>query len=139
LVLDGVSIDRITDFGTSYTTPEDYLDHLVSFGLYRPDPVTGALTPVGLDELDAIVDAVRVAQRAHYRNIAAMDRDEKIRCGAYVYFSFLRPYAEEAGVADLFDWTVPRDIPPPVYELVSQMEGDNTGIPDEGPYYSPLP
>jgi hypothetical protein len=139
LVLDGVSIDRITDFGTTYTTPEDYLDHLVAFGLYTPDPLTGALTPVALDELDGIVDAVRIAQRAHYRNIAAMDRDEKIRCGAYVYFSFLRPYAEEAGVADAIDWTVPRDIPPPVYELVSQLEGDNTGLPDEGPYYSPLP
>ena len=48
---------------------------------------------------------------AHYRNIAAMDRDEKIRCGAYVYFSFLRPFALAAGVADDLDWTVPRDIP----------------------------
>ena len=34
MVLEGVSIDRITDFGTSNTTPEDYLDHLVGFGLF---------------------------------------------------------------------------------------------------------
>ena len=33
--------------------------------------------------------------RPHYRNIAAMDRDEKIRCGAYVYFSFLKPFADD--------------------------------------------
>lgn len=139
LVLDGVSIDRVTDFGTSYTTPEDYLDRLVGFALYRPDSSTGELTPVGLDELDTIVAEVRAAQGAHYRAIAAMTRDEKIACGAYVYFSFLRPFAEEAGIADGFDWTVPRDIPPMVYELVSQMEGDNAGLPDDGPYYSTLP
>ena len=92
LVLDDVSF-RVTDFGTSYTTPEDYLDRLVRFGLYSTDEPGGPLKPVPLDEIDAIVGAVRKAQSAHYRNIAAMDRDEKIRCGAYVYFSFLRPFA----------------------------------------------
>ena len=85
-----------------------------------------------LDELDAIVAAVRKAQSAHYRNIAAMDRDEKIRCGAYVYFSFLRPFAEAAGIADELDWTVPRDIPPPLYEFVSMLEGDNTASSMDG-------
>jgi hypothetical protein len=139
LILDGVTIDRTTDFGTSYTTPEDYLDHLVGFALYEPDPTTGALSPVSLDTLDSIVAAVRAAQSAHYRAIAAMTRDEKIRCGAYVYFSFLRPFAEEAGIADELDWTVPRDIDPVLYEMVSAMEGDNAGVTDEGPYYSPLP
>jgi hypothetical protein len=138
-VLAGVTIDRITDFGTSNTTPEDYLDHVVGFALYSPDPVTGALTPVALDELDGIVKAVRAAQSAHYRNIAKMTRDEKIRAGAYVYFSFLRPFAIEAGIEDQIDWTVPRDIDPVLYQMVSMMEGDNTGIVDEGPYYSPLP
>jgi hypothetical protein len=136
-VLDGVSIDRITDFGTSYTTPEDYLDHVVGFGLFTTDG--GALRSVALDEIDGIVTTVRKAQSAHYRNIAAMDRDAKIRCGAYVYFSFLRPFAEEAGIADQLDWTVPRDIAPMVYELVSAMEGDNGPVLDDGPYYAPFP
>ena len=40
-----------------------------------------------------------------------MSREEKIRCGAYVYFSFLRPFAAVAGIADELDWTVPRDLP----------------------------
>lgn len=139
IVLDGVTIDRITDFGTSYTTPEDYLDHMVGFALYEPDPRTGALTPVPLDTLDSIIAEVRKAQSAHYRAIAAMTRDEKIRCGAYVYFSFLRPFAEEAGLEDELDWTVPRDIDPMLYQMVSAMEGDNAGVQDDGPYYSPLP
>ena len=137
LVLDDVKF-RVTDFGTSYTTPEDYLDRLVRFGLFTTD-AKGTLRSVPLDEIDSIVAAVRKAQSAHYRNIAAMDRHEKIRCGAYVYFSFLRPFALAAGIADALDWTVPRDIPPPLYEFVSQLEGDNTASMGEGPYYDLIP
>ncbi len=139
LVLDDVKF-RVTDFGTSYTTPEDYLDRLVRFGLYTTDDA-GVLHAVPLDEIDAIVAAVRKAQSAHYRNIAAMDRDEKIRCGAYVYFSFLRPFALAAGIADELDWTVPRDIPPPLYDLVSMLEGDNTAssMEEGAAYYDQIP
>ena len=139
-VLQGVRVDRITDFGTTYTTPEDFLDHLVGIGLYTTDgQAPGELRTVALEEMEGIVTAVRAAQRTHYRNIAAMSRDGKIRCGAYVYFSFLRSFALEAGVADQLDWTVPRDIPPPIYEVVSALEGDNAGPADDGPYYSLLP
>jgi hypothetical protein len=67
-----------------------------------------------------------------------MSRDDKIRCGAYVYFGFLRPFAAEAGIENELDWTVPRDIDPTLYEMVSAMEGDNTGVQDDGPYYAPL-
>jgi hypothetical protein len=137
MVLDpGARVARITDFGTTYTDPEDYLDHVVEYGLFTTDG--GDLRPVPLEELDGIVSAVRAAQKAHYRNIVAMDRHEKIRCGAYVYFAFLRPFARIAGVEDDLDWTVPRDIPPPVYDLVSAMEGDNAAPADDGPYYAPL-
>jgi hypothetical protein len=136
LVLDDVEF-TVTDFGTSNHTPEDYLDHVVGFGLFTTDG--GALQPVAADELDDIVAAVRTAQAAHYRNIAAMTREDKIRCGAYVYFSFLRPFALEAGVVDDIDWTVPRDLPGPAYELLSAIEGDNSGVDDDAPYYELLP
>ena len=92
-----------------------------------------------LDEYEGIVAAVRKAQSQHYRNIAAMTRDEKIRAGAYVYFTFLRPFAEVAGVADELDWSVPRDVPEPLYELLSAMEGENAPPPDEGEYYPVYP
>jgi len=52
---------------------------------------------------------VRTTQKQLYRSIAGMSRDEKIACGAYVYFTFPRPLAEEAGIAAQLDWTVPRD------------------------------
>lgn len=140
MVLDGVTVDRVTDFGTSYTTPEDFLDHLVGFALYTTDDMPpGELRPVPLDEMAGIVTAVRAAQKVHYRNIAKMERDELIRCGAYVYLSFLRPFAAEAGIEDELDWTVPRDIPPPIYELVAAIEGDPSGGEMPDPYYSPVP
>lgn len=139
LVLDDVA-STYTDFGTSNHTPEDYLDRLVRFGLYTTDGLPpGALRPVPADEHDGIVAAVRTAQAQHYRNIAAMTRDEKIRAGAYVYFSFLRPFAEEAGVADQLDWTVPRDLPDLAYQLFSAIDGDGGGVPDDEAYYDLYP
>jgi hypothetical protein len=139
LVLDGVA-STFTDFGTSNHTPEGYLDHLVGFALYTTDGLPpGELRLVDPAEYDGIVAAVRTAQSRHYRNIAAMTRDEKIRAGAYVYFTFLRPFAEMAGIADELDWTVPRDLPDPIYELMSAMQGENAGVPDEGDYYAPYP
>jgi hypothetical protein len=139
MVLEGVDF-RVTDFGTSNHTPEDYLDHLVGFALHTTDGLPpGELRLVPPEEYDDIVGAVRKAQAQHYRNIAAMSRDEKIRAGAYVYFTFLRPFAEEAGIADELDWTVPRDLPEPVYQFMSAMEGENAGVeePPDQPYYAP--
>ena len=137
LVLDDVRL-RVNDWGTSVTDPEDYLDRLVGFGLFTTDTPDRSLRRVPLEELDSIVTAIRTAQAAHYRNVAAMTRDQKIACGAYVYFSFLRPFAELAGVADVLDWTVPRDSVGPLYDAISQFEGTNTAPDDEEDYYAPI-
>jgi hypothetical protein len=139
LVLDGVE-STFTDFGTSNHTPEDYLDRLVGFALYTTDGLPpGEVRLVPEEEHAGIVAAVRTAQSQHYRNIAAMSRDEKIRAGAYVYFSFLRPFAELAGVADDLDWTVPRDLPEPLYQMLSMMDGDNAGVPADEAYFELYP
>ena len=138
-VLEGGTF-RVTDFGTSNHSPEDYLDRVVGFSLHTTDGCApGETRQVPVDELDDIVAAIRQAQSAHYRNIAAMTREEKIRCGAYVYFSFLRPFAAVAGIADELDWTVPRDLPEPILPLLYAMEGENAPPPDEGPYYPEYP
>ena len=136
LVLDDVAV-KITDFGTANTTPEDYLDRLVAFGLFTTDTPDGALMPVPDHEIPGILAEVRKAQSQHYRNIAAMTRDEKIACGAYVYFSFLKPFADAAGVGEELDWTVPRDIPDPLYQMLSAIEGENAGVGDDE-YYTLL-
>lgn len=143
LALDGVEL-TISDFGTSRTDPEDYLERLSGACLFTTDGCDpGRIRPVPLDEIAHITTAVRRAEVAHYRRIAAMTPDEMIRCGAYVYFTFLRPFAEAAGVADELDWTVPRDLPQPVYDLVVAL-GADLGAADlaaeEDPlmYYAPI-
>jgi hypothetical protein len=140
LVLEGVEV-RVNDWGTAITTPEDYLDHLVGFALYSTDTPDGSLRQVGLGELDAIASEVRKAQSQLYRNIAAMTRDEKIACGAYVYFTFPRPFAQIAGVAGEIDWSVPRDtVATGIYELLAQAEGTNTdpSVDVTDAYYWPI-
>ena len=70
-----------------------------------------------------------------------MDRRQKIDAGAYVYFSFLRPFAEVAGVTDELDWTVPRDSVD-LYPFLSLIEGTPEGmgeLADPAEYYPPIP
>jgi hypothetical protein len=136
LVLDRV--DAHHDFGSSNTTPEDYLDHLVGFALFTTDTPDRSLRPVPLDEIDGLVKIVRKVNAQHYRNVAAMSRDEMIRAGAYVYFTFLKPFAEAAGVADQLDWSVPRDLPEPVYQLLSGINGEDVPFDPDAEYYEPL-
>jgi hypothetical protein len=138
LVLEGVDV-RVNDWGTSVTDPEDYLDHLVGFGLWTTDTPDRSLQEVPLTELDDIVVAVRSAQAQHYRNVAAMSRDEKIACGAYVYFTFPRPFAEAAGVQDAIDWTVPRDTKAGgLYDLLAVVEEALPLADPDEPYYLPI-
>ena len=135
-VLEGVDL-HVTDFGTSVTEPADYLDRLVAFGLFDP---FRAARPVPIAEADALAlgDAVKAAQRQLYRLIAGMTRHEKLDAGAYVYFSFLRPFAEAAGIADRLDWTVPRDSLD-LYPLLELFESTPEITSDAALYYPPIP
>lgn len=127
---------KITDWGTSITDPEHYLEHVERFGLFTTD--SGVLEPVDLARVDEIRAAASDAQKGLYRHIASMSRNERIDAGAYVYFSFLRPFAEVAGVADRLDWTCPRDSGD-VYDMLAGLEGSSTPADSDGPYYPAFP
>jgi hypothetical protein len=135
-VLDDAVDLRVTDFGTSVTAPDDYFPHVVEFGLF--DVAGGALKPIDDGGADALAAAAKSAQRDLYRRIAGMERREKINAGAYVYFTFLRPFAQLAGV-DL-DWTVPRDSLDlyPFLELIDGAAPSDAAETAET-YYPPLP
>jgi hypothetical protein len=135
-VLDGVDL-MVTDFGTSVTKPEDYLSNVVEFGLF--DVSTGIPQPIDPDGADALAAAAKRAQRQLYRTIAGMERRAKIDAGAYVYFTFLRPFAELAGVE--LDWTVPRDSLD-LYPLLELVDGAMPGPAVEETaetYYAKIP
>jgi hypothetical protein len=133
LVLEDVAV-TVNDWGTSVTEPGDYFPHVVRAGLF--DGTGGTLRPIALDTLADVAAAVKRAQKQLYRLIAGMSRAEKIDAGAYVYFTFLRPFAVTAGVADDLDWTVPRDSLD-LYELLSMFD-ETPPIDPDVPYYLPL-
>jgi hypothetical protein len=137
LVLDGVDV-HVNDWGTSLTHPEDYLDRLSAFALYTTDGPGRELRLVPAEDWDGLAAAVRKAQADHYRQVAAMSRSQKIDAGAYVYFSFLRPFAEVAGVAGDLDWTVPRDTVGPLYDALEPFTGEGGSMAEDGPYYATL-
>ena len=66
-----------------------------------------------------------------------MTRKEKIDAGAFVYFTFLRPFALAAGVVDELDWSVPRDSLD-LYDAFSLVERMPEGMetPPDALYYS---
>lgn len=137
LVLDGDVRVTANDWGTSITDPPDYFGHLSAAGVFTADD--GALSPVAPGELEGVAKAVKEAQRNLYRRIAGMSRREKLDAGAYVYFTFLRPFAEAAGVDDRLDWTVPRDSLD-VYEGLATLERMPDVETDASiPYYTPVP
>jgi hypothetical protein len=134
-VLDGVTL-RVNDWGTSMPVPDDYLDHVVRFGLFTTD--RGKLEPVPALEWDGLISAVKDAQRKTYRRVAEMSRRERIDAGAYVYFTFLRPFADVAGIAGRLDWNVPRESLD-VYPMIEPFEGTNTPPDPDAPYYLLFP
>ncbi len=130
---------RVTDFGTSITQPEDYWPLVEEFAFF--DVSSGALEPIGEAARSDLASAAKTAQKQLYRKIAGMERRAKIDAGAYVYFTFLRPFAELAGVD--VDWTVPRDSADlyPFLELIDGAVAPPPEAPAETPetYYLPSP
>jgi hypothetical protein len=137
LVLDADVRVTANDWGTSTTDPSDYFAHLSAAGVFTAGG--RGLVPVAPSELARIAADVKAAQQKLYRHIAGMDRREKIDAGAYVYFTFLRPFAETAGVDDRLDWTVPRDSLD-VYEGLATLD-KMPDVESDGsiPYYTPVP
>ena len=103
---------RVTDFGTSVTEPQDYWPHVEAFAVLR--------RVLGRARADRRGRTRRVGGRGEDRAEAAvpqdrgMERRAKIDAGAYVYFTFLRPFAELAGVDDRLDRAPRQHRPLPV-------------------------
>jgi len=136
-VLDGVDDVWVSDWGTTITQPDDWMDHVVEFGLCTADG--GSLRALDIAELGDLGAAAKSAQRDLYRLIAGMTRKEKIDAGAYVYFTFIRAFAEEAGIADDLDWSVPRDSLD-VYDALSTIDKiPDVAYSEDVPYYTPIP
>jgi hypothetical protein len=88
---------KINDISTTFTTPADYHKHLSGVAVYARDTWDTPMSDVrrlDFDELTAITDRVKAATLDLYKDIAAKDREQKIRDGILVYSTILMlPYA----------------------------------------------
>ena len=88
---------RINDISTTFTSPTDYHKHLSGIAVYARDTWDTPMSEVrrlDADELVAITERVKQATLDLYKDIAAKDRDQKIRDGILVYSTILMmPYA----------------------------------------------
>ena len=110
LITDDVSIE-ITDWGTPYTTPENYQDRITGVGLYTSDFLTDRYIPVGMDSrkdltdtLNELTDQMKEATRKLYRRFSEMSMNQMIEAGIYVYFQAAADIAHMAGTYKQSEW-----------------------------------
>jgi hypothetical protein len=103
VVLKDVKI-RLANAGLPYGRPPDFLERVVSARVYSSDGKT--LSPLEAEDWEVTRKAVAQAQRELYRRFARMSARDRICAGALVYFWFIRPLADVAGVAGTIDWNL---------------------------------
>ena len=110
LITDDVRIE-VTDFGTAYTVPETYLDHILGVGLYTSDIFSDRLIPVGMgskkeliDTLNELAFVIKAAITPLHRRFAAMNFDEMTEAGIHAYCYALSDVSFMSGTWDQAEW-----------------------------------
>ncbi|MET0153799.1 MAG: hypothetical protein ABW298_14470 [Candidatus Binatia bacterium] len=103
VVLEDVKI-RLANAGLPYGKPPNFLEKAVSARVYTSDGKT--LSPLEAEEWEPTRKAIAQAQRELYRRIARLSARDRILAGASVYFWFIRPLADVAGVSAGIDWNL---------------------------------
>jgi hypothetical protein len=129
VITDGVAID-ITDFATTYTTPEDYQHSIIGFGLYTSDFLTDRYKPVGMDSraeltdtLNALTQEITQATRNLYSRFAGMSFDQMVEGGIYSYIHAPSEAAHMAGTYDTNDWFFVDDRTRRFWEIANEEYG----------------
>jgi hypothetical protein len=110
LITDDVRIE-VTDFGTAYTTPEAYQEHVLGAGLYTSDVFTDRLVPVGMgsrEELISILhdlaDVIKDAITPLHRRFAGMNFDQMTEAGILAYCYALSDASFMSGTYAQEEW-----------------------------------
>jgi hypothetical protein len=129
VITDGVGIE-ITDFATPYTTPEDYQNRIVGFGLYSSDFLTDRYIPIGMDSRAELVDTlnsitaeITLATRNLYSRFAGFSFDQMVEAGIYTYIHAPSETNHIAGVYDQDDWYFIDDRTRRFWEIANEEYG----------------
>lgn len=110
LITSGVAVD-VTDFGSTYTVPEDYQSKVVGVGLYTSDFLSERYEPVGMgsakelrETFDNLVEVLNEAIRKVYKRVVAMSARQRIDAGMFVYTQLPVGVTQIAGTYRYSDW-----------------------------------
>ena len=126
LITDGVAVE-VTDWGTAYTTPEDYQGSIVGVGLYTSDLLCDRYVPVGMgsareltDTLGELTAEVTAATRRLYSRFAGMSFTEMVEAGMNTYLRAPVDMAMMAGTYRQSDWDMVDDRTRRLWELYNE-------------------
>ena len=102
---------EITDWGTPYTTPEEYSGNIKGVGLYTSDYLSDRYIPVGMGSraeltrtLEELTAQLSDATRGLYKRFAEMSFDQLLEAGIYTYFQAAADISHMAGTYRQEDW-----------------------------------
>ena len=110
IITDGVRME-ITDWGTPYTTPEEYSGNITGVGLYTSDYLSDRYIPVGMgsatelaDTLEQLADACSKATRSAVQPLRGFTNVQMVEAGVYTYLSSANGISHVAGTYKQSQW-----------------------------------
>jgi len=110
LITEDVRVE-VAEWGTAYTTPEEYSKNVVGVGLYSSDFLTDRYIPVGMDSaadlgdtLLQMADACAKATRLLYHRYGDMGFQQMVEAGVYTYLSAANGISHVAGTYQQSQW-----------------------------------
>jgi hypothetical protein len=111
MVVEGVHINLLDDWGSFESVPELKGENMVAVGLYTADTLSNGHQPVGMgskEELTAtfedLTQRIKNATTRLWHVMAGWTRDQQMDAGALTYSGVIREFALIAGVYDPADW-----------------------------------
>lgn len=110
LITRGVAVE-VTDWGSTYSSPESYQDRLVGVGLYTSDLLSGGYRPVGMGSaaelartFDELSGQLNEATWRLYKRFVGMSAHQRIDAGMFTYVQNPATVAHMAGAFRHRDW-----------------------------------
>ena len=108
MMLEGIHINLLDDWGSFESEPEMKAEHMVAVGLYSSDNLTQVPQPVGMgsrEQLTAtfidLTARIKIATTKLWQEMAGWTRDQQLDAGALVYFAVGKEFAHIAGCYDV--------------------------------------
>jgi hypothetical protein len=111
MVVEGVHINLLDDWGSFESVPELKSENMVAVGLYTADTLSNGHQPVGMGSREELVatfedltQRIKNATTRLWHVMANWTRDQQMDAGALTYSGVIREFALIAGVYDPADW-----------------------------------